>query len=270
MMRHLVLFICCWAFTNPTLAGPPLTGDAAALFQQATKGRHFQAATKLKPAIVPTSDGRSFIVTWAPNKVPDHWIVSIHGTHGFATDDLAIWSQHLKDHNVGLICLQWWLGSGDRTDSYYTPEEMYREIDTYLTSLKIVPGAVMFHGFNRGSANSYAVVALDAGRGKKYFSLAVASSGGVGLEYPPTRAITDGLYGDQPLKGTRWITVAGARDSHPDRDGIPGMRHATTWLKDQGATIVASIEDPQAGHGALQTNPRNAARVIELFLDKKK
>lgn len=269
-MRQLILFLCNWSITVTALAGPPLTGDAAALFQQATKGRHFQVATQLKPAITPTSDGRSFFVTWAPEKVPDHWIVSIPGTRGFATDDLAIWSQNLKGRHVGLICLQWWLGSGDRTDSYYTPEEMYREIDLYLTSLQIAPGTVMFHGFSRGSANAYAVVALDAGRGRKYFSLAVASSGGVGLEYPPTRAITEGLYGDQPLKDTRWITVAGARDPHPDRDGIPGMRHAATWLKDQGATIIATIEDPQSGHGALQTNPKNAARVMDLFWDKKK
>jgi hypothetical protein len=68
-------------------------------------------------------------------------------------------------------------------------------------------------------------MALDAGRGKHYFSLAVASSGGISLDYPPNREILNGDYGDHPLKGTRWVTVAGARDQNPDRDGIP--RHET-------------------------------------------
>ena len=30
--------------------------------------------------------------------------------------------------------------------------------------------------------------------------------------------------------------------------------------------LVEAIEDPQSGHGALQREPRNAARLLELFL----
>lgn len=142
---------------------------------------------------------------------------------------------------------------------------MYREIDLVLQSLGVKPGAVMLHGFSRGSANSYAVAALDFGRGKKYFSLAVASSGGVALDYPPTRALLSGAYGERPLAGTHWITAAGARDPNPDRDGITGMRRTAEWLKDQGATVVESIEDQTSGHGALVLNPQNAKRVLDLF-----
>lgn len=124
----------------------------------------------------------------------------------------------------------------------------------------------MLHGFSRGAANSYAVAAIDAGnRGRHYFALIVASSGGVGLEYPPTRAILNGAYGPHPLQGTRWITAAGGRDPHPERDGIPGMRQAAGWLREQGATVVAEIEDASEGHGALQRNG-NARRVLDLFL----
>jgi len=130
-------------------------------------------------------------------------------------------------------------------------------------------GTVMLHGFSRGSANSYAVAALDAGRGKRYFSLAVASSGGVNLDYPPTRAILAGAFGDHPLRGTRWITVAGARDPEPDRSGIPGMKRTTAWLREQGATVIETIEDPAEGHGALQRNPKNVRRVLDLFLNER-
>ncbi|MSU56874.1 MAG: hypothetical protein EXS35_01585 [Pedosphaera sp.] len=247
-------------------AETPLTGRAAELYKQAQGGKFSADAAKLKPEILPTSDGQCFLVVWRATNAPKYWIVSMHGKQGFATDDLALWHRHLKDCDVGLVCVQWWLGSGNEPASYYTPEQAHREIDLALKKLGAQTNSVMFHGFSRGSANSYAVVALDAGRdGKHFFSLAVASSGGVGLDYPPTRAILNGDFGPRPLQGTRWITVAGGRDPNPERDGIPGMKRAAAWLKEQGATVVLTIEDPEEGHGALQRNPKNVRRVLDLF-----
>lgn len=46
------------------------------------------------------------------------WIVSLHGSRGFATDDLAIWHPLLKGRDVGLICVQWWIGTDDSPQSY--------------------------------------------------------------------------------------------------------------------------------------------------------
>lgn len=247
-----------------------LTGHAGELYRQAQGGRWFTDAAKLKPDILPTSDGQSFLVVWKATKSPKRWIVSLHGTQGFATDDLAIWHPHLKDRDVGLVCLQWWLGAADALSAYYTPAQIYHEIDIALQELGVKPGAAMLHGFSRGSANSYAVAALDADRGRRYFWLAVASSGGVALDYPPTRAILNGTYGERPLKGTRWITSAGLRDPHPDRDGVPGMKRTAAWLKEQGATVVDTIEDPDEGHGALQRNAKNARRVLDLFLNERR
>ena len=124
---------------------------------------------------------------------PARWIVTLHGTgsppKGFATDDLAVWEPHVKDRQVGLVCLQWWLGGGDRPQNFLTPDEMYREIDLALQRLAAKPGSAMLFGFSRGSSNSYAVMALDAGRGKHYFSLAVASSGGGSLNYGPKETL---------------------------------------------------------------------------------
>lgn len=248
------------------VAAPTCLANTAELYQQAQRGKWFADAAKLKPEILPTSDGESFLVVWKATKQPKHWIVSLHGSNGFATDDLAIWYPHLKDRDVGVVCVQWWLGSGDKITSYYTPEKIYREIDNTLRKLGVEPGTVMLHGFSRGSANSYAVMALDAGRGRRFFSLAVASSGGVGLDYPPTRAILNGTYGKDPLKGTRWITSAGGGDPDPDRSGIPGMRRTATWLKEQGAIVLDVIEDPDHGHGALMHNAQSVGRVLDLFL----
>lgn len=258
--------VLCLAPALPAAAEPALTGPAADLYQKARGGKWFGEADKLHPDILPTSDGKSFLVVWKATPEPKRWIVTLHGSHGFATDDLAVWHRQLEKREVGLLCLQWWLGADEERGSYYPPETIYREIDLALQGLKVEPGTALLHGFSRGSANSYAVAALDAGRGKRYFALCVASSGGVGLDYPPTRAILDGAYGDHPLRQTRWITAAGGRDPNPERDGIPAMRRTAAWLKEQGATVLESIEDPDQGHGALQLNPKNARHVLDLFL----
>lgn len=240
---------------------------AARLFDQAKTGKFYATAEKLSPEIVPMQQAAGFLVVWrAGNSAkPARWIVSLPGRHGFATDDLAIWSPHLKGRDIGLVSVQWWLGSGDGIESYLRPEQIYREIDRALPSLGAQPGAVLFHGFSRGSANSYAIAALDAGRGHRYFSLHVASSGGVALDYPPTHAILEGRYGPRPLAGTCWITSAGARDPEPERDGIPGMQRTAAWLKEQGAEVRFAIEDPKFGHGALVLNKANARRLLDEF-----
>lgn len=266
-------FLPLLALASPAHAQTDLSGHAAELYRQAQATKFSATIVKLQPQVLPTSDGQSFLIAWRATpgqSSPRHWIVSLPGTGGFATDDLAIWSPHLQGRDVGLLSVQWWLGGERERGTYYAPEQIYREIDLALQKLGVTPGTVLLHGFSRGSANSYAIAALDAGRGRKYFALNVASSGGVGLDFPPTRALTTGAYGDHPLRGTRWVTAAGARDPQPERDGIPGMRRAAAWLQEQGAIVALSIEDPGSGHGALMLNPQNARRVLDLFLAGKK
>ena len=263
-----MVFMLSW---QPSFAAPEqgmLQGQSGDVYRRAQSGRWFADATNLSPEILPTSDGQSFVVAWkTPGTNPKRWIVSLPGSRGFATDDLAIWYPSLKDRDVGLLSVQWWIGTDDSTRSYYAPLQIYREIDVALQRLGVLPGMAMLHGFSRGSANSYAVAAIDAGRGRRYFSLVVASSGGVATDYPPTRAILAGAFGDHPLRGTRWITAAGARDPEPDRDGIPAMRRTSAWLEEQGATVIERIEDPKEGHGALHRNAANARRVLDIFIN---
>lgn len=239
------------------------------VYRRAQSGRWFAEAARLRPDVLPTSDGQSFVVAWrAPGTNPKRWIVSLHGSRGFATDDLAIWYPSLRDRDVGLLSVQWWIGADDMPRSYYAPLQIYREIDIALQKLGVQLGMAMLHGFSRGAANSYAVAAIDNGRGRRYFSLIVASSGGVAGDFPPTRAILAGAFGDHPLRSTHWVTAAGARDPNPDRDGIPAMRRTAVWLEELGATVIERIEDPAEGYGALQLNAENARHALDLFLDK--
>jgi predicted esterase len=221
------------------------------------------AAARAQPALdIPSADGSLTHAAWKPAGRIERWIVSLHGTGGSAKRDVEVWQKSLGGRPVGVLAIQWWRGQGD---AYLPPFEIYREIDFAASKLDIKPGNALLHGFSRGSANVYAVAALDHGRGRKLFSLYVASSGGVALDYPPTRAILEGRFGPRPLAGTRWVTACGDRDPNPDRDGCPGMRRTGQWLKEQGAIVLDAIEDPQSGHGALQLNPRNAERLLKWF-----
>ena len=243
----------------------PLSGESAALYAQAIKDGKFTATYReLKTDLSPTTDQKSFYVVWKTVERPKRWIVAVHGTGGFATDQLAVWSAHLKGREIGVVSIQWWFGKNGPGD-YYAPADLYREIAAALAAQNVQPGYAMLFGFSRGSANSYAVKAIDAGRGRNYFALNVASSGGVATNFPPTAMISKGGYGADPLRGTKWVTSAGAKDPNPDRDGIQGMRETKKWLESQGAIVVKAIEDPKFGHGALVLNAGDARQVVDLF-----
>jgi len=247
----------------------PLSGEAKRLYDLASQGQKTSDALSLGAEVVPTQDGRSFFMVWEPQALkgkPHKWIVSLHGSNGFATKDLEIWNPFLKDRNLGIISLQWWFGGGEKTQDYYSPFDLYREIDLLMRRMGIKPGDAMLEGFSRGSANIYAVAALDRNKGQRYFSLFVANSGRASLDYPPTRAVDTGKFGDMPYKGSRWITSCGERDTNPDRDGCPGMRRTGEWLKKLGAEVAFAIEDSSEGHGAFHRNPRNVNRALDWFL----
>ena len=242
----------------------PLPPAAQALYDQSQVApRH-----KLEQPVVieATSDGQSFVAVWKGCPSPRKWIVSLHGSRGFATEDMAVWQPYLKNRQVGLLCLQWRVGPGDGTRDYMAPETIYREIDLALQRLGVVPGNVMLQGFSRGSTQTFALAALDVFSRQRYFELIVASSGGVADDYPPTRDLLRGKFGAHPLQGTRWVTAAGALDQNPERDGLPAMRRTGDWLRAQGAVVVDAIEVAGEGHGALQRSPRAMNRLLKLFL----
>ena len=84
-----------------------LPASAAEIYRRAESGRWFADARKLDAVLQPTTDARSFVLIWRPpGPAPQRWIASLHGSRGFATDDLAIWQRTLKDRNIGLISLQ--------------------------------------------------------------------------------------------------------------------------------------------------------------------
>jgi hypothetical protein len=259
------LVVAMLALPAAVPAAEPLPAAAQRVYELAQESRFAAEARRLGPGVVPTTDGKSFAVVWKPTAAPERWVVSLHGSRGFATDDLALWHPHLDPARIGFIGLQWWLGQGDGPAGYYSPEQIARELDAVGTRAGVRARSALLHGFSRGASNLYAVAALTAARGNLAFSLFVASSGGAMLDYPPTRAIGQGTYGPRPLARTRWITACGERDPQAERDGCPGMRRTARWLAEQGAEVVLAIEDPLGGHGVLQRDARNVERVLRVF-----
>ncbi|HUN68945.1 MAG TPA: hypothetical protein VMU46_09110, partial [Burkholderiales bacterium] len=157
----------------------------------AASGAHAQPAIEIRSV-----DDSLIHMAWKPSARVERWIVSLHGTGGSAKKDLEVWQKSLGGRPMGVLAIQWWREQGN---AYLTPLDIYREIDFAASKLEIRPGTALLHGFSRGSANIYAVAAIDNGQGRKLFSLYVASSGGVALDYPPTRAILEGRMGPRPL-----------------------------------------------------------------------
>lgn len=216
-----------------------------------------------------TDDGRSFLLLWLPRwarspaDVP--MIVTLHGHGSWAYDELFLWRDAAERRGYGVLALQWWFGRGESPADYYEPREVYPLLERLLRGAGVPAGRTLLHGFSRGSANLYGVVALDRTAGSRLFALAVANAGGASSDFPVNAEVDRGVFGPAPFAGSRWVTACGARDPNPDRDGCPAMRRTGDWIRRLGGTVELAIEDPDGGHGAFHRNPANVESALDAF-----
>ena len=243
---------------------PPLLAEA----RSATPQRYAFAVGE-QATFLPTPDGRSHYVLRLPTAKagapPAPLVVTLHGHGSWALDEFALWQPHLRDRGMGILALQWWFGQGERPQDYYQPHEIFRMVDTILRDLKTAPRTVLLHGFSRGSANLYGVMALDHDSGRRYALLAVANAGKPGEDFPANLEITRGRFGAEPFAGTHWVTYAGAHDAHPDRDGLAGMREAGAFIRRFGGTVDLAIEDAEGDHGGFHRRTQNVRAALDLY-----
>ncbi len=261
-----VLFItgCSFAYELP---------DHPLLEQAKRESRQrFDYAQDNNARIELTADRKSFYVLWFPENSdsynPPPVIATIHGHASWALDEFYLWHKEAAERGYGILAIQWWLGEGERFQDYLTPREIYRVIDQVLSRENVAPQNVLFHGFSRGSANSYSITAIDRTRGRGYFALTVANAGKPGRDFPPNREIENGVFGPMPLKGTHWVTFAGGRDPNPERDGIYGMREAADWIRKYGGIIDLVIEDEDADHGGCHRKAGNMRAALDVFSER--
>jgi hypothetical protein len=218
-------------------------------------------------------------------------------------DEFFLWQPYAERYGYTIFALQWWFGGGEAVEDYYAPQQMYpliraplqtpplragikrsrgsrgsefllyeapafrpgRFTEDVLDQHGIRPGTALLHGFSRGSANVYALTALDQQTGHHFFQLTVANAGAAAEDFPPNRDITKGVFGQAVFLGTHWVLFCGGYDEHPDRDGCPAMRRTQAWLARLGGMVEDLIEDDAAGHGGFHQHQANVTRALDVF-----
>lgn len=242
--------------------------DSASLLAQAklTKLARVQFAADNGAVTTATSDNKAFYLWWQPDSSkPTAVIVTIHGSGSWAYDDFVALHSYAKSRGYAILALQWWFGSGNETTDYYQPNEMYPLLAQILRDKGMSPGSGLFHGYSRGSANSYAMAALDATSGNRFFHTILSVSGGAASDDQPNIDIQNGVYGALPFSGVNWVMYCGMLDPNPTRDGCPGMRLSRDWVVKYGANFKLLIEDASGDHGGFTKTPTNVNNALAQF-----
>lgn len=257
----LTLVIAMWSFFA--------WADSSSLLNQAKAANpvRYQFAVTNNAELRNTSDNKAFTIWWQPSAgTPGGVIVTLHGHDSFATDEFYLWQPYAKSRGYAILALQWWFGVGETTADYYQPQDMYPIIASLLKEKGVLAGTVLFHGYSRGSANSYAVTAFDTSSGNRYFRMTLSNSGGAALDFPPNQQIAAGVFGTLPFGGVEWVMYCGELDPDPTLSGCPGMTAAKDWVTKYGATFKLLIDDPGGGHGGFMTNSNNVNTALAQFV----
>jgi hypothetical protein len=264
-MKSAICILLSWVIV---IYSQSAQADSSSLLNQAqlANSARYQFALANNAEIRATSDNKSFTLWWQPGTgSPEGVIVTLHGHGSYATDSFYMWQPYAQSKGYAMLALQWWFGSGDATADYYQPTEMYPIIAKLLTEKAVRPGTVLFEGFSRGSANSYAVTALDTASGNRFFGMTLSNAGGAMQDYPPNQQIVAGAYGALPFTGVKWIMYCGEKDPDPTINGCEGMKAAQSWVIQYGADFKLLIDDPNGDHGGFMTNSANVSTALAQF-----
>ena len=251
---------------RPPLATPAGNTEELLARARAQTPQRVAEAEGLGARAVNSSDRRSFGLIWQPaGRTPEKWIVSLHGSASWAHDEIVLWQPFAERYGLGIVALQWWFGGGQRTEDYYRPHELRRELDHLMRRAGATRANALLHGFSRGSANLYALVAFDGQQPNPLFRAVIANAGGMAADFPANRDIESGRLGAAPFAGTRWWLYCGGGDPNPDRDGCPAMRRTRDWLAQRGAEAQLA-EDAAGDHGGFHRRAQNVGQALDWFL----
>lgn len=244
--------------------------DSQPLFKQARQANpeRYEFAVEQGAQFAPTPDGKSFYVLWTPPGFSKAqlrpMIITLHGHASWAFDEFFLWYPYAEQRGYGIMALQWWFGGGEAIHDYYLPQEMYPVFERVLLDLAIAPGTALLHGFSRGSANSYALTALDRQQ-RQFIGLTISNAGGLARDFAPNLDILNGRFGAMPFQGAHWVMYCGGQDPNPDRDGCQAMQAARDVVTGYGAIVDLFIQDPTGDHGGFQRNPANVNQALDVF-----
>ncbi len=266
-MRRLLLLLIAIAACPVIAQGSRMPArDADELLARAVaSSRRAPEAARLGARVERSRDGHSFALVWRPTGPVAGWIVTLHGSGSWAHDEIVLWHPFAQKRQLGIIAVQWWFGGDPRSGDYFVPPELRREIEGFMTKVDARPESTLLHGFSRGAANLYALVALDARAPRPLFRAVIANAGGMSADFPMNRDIESGRFGASPFANTRWWLYCGAGDPNHERDGCPAMRRTQRWLLDKGAKTELT-EDAGGDHGGFHRRGQNVERALDWFL----
>ena len=233
------------------------------------------ADTMANPAKVTSADGKTYFVYGAPagqnNAAPKKIIVSLPG-HGTSADDgYKAWKTSLTGTGYALAEFNWWKGTGEKTTDYYSPAEVVKEARAFLNQQGYsASDRVISHGFSRGSANTYAVIAQDKTLAGSVFDAVISNAGKYQSDFPLGISDASDTNITRLYKNMPWVLVCGGLDPNPTRDGCPGMAETAAWLSGHGANVLTTLTDANQGHGAFHMSskglPKQALSLIDAAL----
>lgn len=249
---------------------PKASATASAKPQEPDSADSLESPTK-----VTSTDEKTYFVYGAPagqnNKSTKRIIISLPG-HGTTADDgYKAWNKHIKGGQYALAEFNWWKGTGEKITDYYQPADVVREVRSFLNKQGYASkDIVILHGFSRGSANTYAVIANDHLQPGPVFDAVISNAGKYQPDFPLTdKALTDAEI-TRYFKDIPWALACGGKDPNPNRDGCPGMEETKSFLLAHQANVLGIVTDPNAGHGAFHMSdlglPAQALAMIEKAL----
>ena len=215
--------------------------------------------------IIPTQDGRSFWVWWAPegfDPKEDTVFVSLHGHQGWATKGFQVWHPRLKGRKLAFLGIQWWYGRSAEWNGYAKPRDIYPWIQEALAAKGIPPGHVIFEGFSMGGANSYAVAYFDKLQTTPYFAVIISNAGAMEADFPPNRPLLEQIGKSTPLAGAHWILYCSENDEQREK-ACEKMQWTYEQLKTLGATVEQFTRDPVGPHGGFMV-PNISGPALDL------
>ena len=258
----LLLIISSTAFAS--------TGDSLIELAKKHDIKRYEYAVEKGAEFINTNDGRSFYILWKPAGFDTMSVrpvlATIHGHGSFATDEFYLWFEHCRKRNLAIIALQWYFGGDESNSNYYRANELYPVFENVLRSENIKPGMCLFHGFSRGSANTYAVAAFDTHSGNRYFGMIISNSGSAEDDYPVNKDITGGKFGTMPYSSTHWVLYCGRLDDNIHSD-CSAMERTEKWIASLGGSIELFIKDDTGNHGGFHMNKKNTELALNKFFE---
>ena len=110
----------------------------------------------------------------------------------------------------------------------------------------------IYHGFSRGSANSYAVAVLDGADDQRWMTRYIANSGAWSSSNVPPPPVKDVLDAGSTtaLSNTEFYIYYGLQDHDPSQNGETAQKNAAKIVQQLGGSVKL-VENPEGCHSTF-------------------